>query len=161
MRCPCLKTQERRAGKAGWNLSLYPPSHKGTGLLAGPIPIYFQSSDEMKKFLEWSPPHGFTGVVPFIRDFLPAMPGVRRGRRAPQPVLQMLSIFRMRSMGQLVPVPESPFIPGQALGFLGTGIPPGRKLQHYTILRFGTPRGYNYDQDAYVHFVLPEAYQQL
>jgi hypothetical protein len=31
------------------------------------------------------------------------MPGVRRGRRAPQPVLQMLSIFRMRSMGQLVP----------------------------------------------------------
>jgi hypothetical protein len=51
----------------------------------------------------WSPTHGFTGVVPFIRDSLPAMPGVRRGRRAPQPVLQMLRTFRMRSMGQLVP----------------------------------------------------------
>jgi hypothetical protein len=47
--------------------------------------------------------HGFTGVTPFIRDSLPAMSGVRRGRRAPQPVLQMLSTFRMRSMGQLVP----------------------------------------------------------
>jgi hypothetical protein len=36
----------------------------------------------------WSPTHGFTGVAPFIRDSLPAMPGVRRGRRAPQPVLK-------------------------------------------------------------------------
>jgi hypothetical protein len=53
---------------------------------------------------EWSPTHGFTGVVPFIRDSLPAMPGVRRGRRASQPVLEdAQASLRMRSMGQLFP----------------------------------------------------------
>jgi hypothetical protein len=53
------------------------------------------------------------------------MPGVRRGRRVPQSFLQMLSIFRMRSIGQLVPAcRENPGsrkpIPGQARGLLGT-----------------------------------------
>ena len=51
----------------------------------------------------WSPTHGFTGEVPFIRDSLPAMPGVRRGRRAPQPVLQMLSIFKDAKYGAACP----------------------------------------------------------
>jgi hypothetical protein len=45
------------------------------------------------------PTHGLTGVVSFIQDSLPAMHGGRRGRRAPQPVLQMPSIFKDAKYG--------------------------------------------------------------